>query len=141
MANSFTELQKEQEKSNQISLRAIITGIKNDSREQLWADDSAWVQYVKDHYTEIKEKCVDTIIDPNDAAKHAYSLESVLAKNSVPRSVAWIVAWLNHMDSDLHFGPNTDHVLLPDTNQLLELRKQYITTRVMYRKALDTTSL
>ena len=141
MGNSYTEYLAEQQEDTQASLRSQKRDIQHNVRESLWPDEAAWVQYVKDHYRAIKEKSLDTQIDPNDAKTCAYSLSLFLQKYEMPLSMTWIVAWLNQIDSDLHFTPETTSLLMPDQSQLEQMKQQYITTRVTHRKATGTTSL
>ena len=141
-ANSYTEhLKEEAQYNSQETLRSIITSIQSDRREILWPDEEGWVQFIKDHRKQIMEKSTEVYIDPNDARIYAYSVESFLKSKDLPISMAWIVVWLNQLYSSLHFSADMTTLYMPDIYQLQQYRQQYVTNRVLYRKALGTADV
>ncbi len=142
MADSYIEAQLEKEEnSNFTTLRTIIKNIKTNANESYWPFEEGWRQYIRDHFNEIKEKATTIAVDPNDARKYCYSVEAFLDYQRIPRSISWIVMWLNQLDSNMHFDKDIQSMLIPNMDQLRQYRLQYSTTRVQRYKALDTYDL
>ena len=142
MADSYIDSLSESDSNNSNdTLRTLIKHIKNTSSESFWPFEEGWRQYIKDHYNEIKEKAITIAVDPNDARKYCYSVEAYLIEQNVPRSVSWIVMWLNQLDSSMHFDKDIQSMLIPDMDQLKQYRMQYSTIRVQRNKALQTYDL
>lgn len=143
MANSYTEMlqQSKNNTTDVVSFRKIIKDIQTDNRETLWPDELGWMQFVRDHRTQIKEKAALINVDPNDAQVYTCSMQAYLLKLGKPKSMAWIVVWLNQLESVLHFDETVETLLIPDVEQLVKLRQEYITCRVTYEKAFGTRDL
>lgn len=144
MADSYTEYQQEiNNKNNEnTTLRTIIKNIRTGINESFWPFEEGWRQYIRDHFNEIKEKATTIAVDPNDARKYCYSVEAYLSDiQNLPKSIFWIVMWLNQLDSNMHFDKDIQSIMLPDMDQLTQYRMQYSTTRVQRSKALQTYDL
>ena len=141
MANSYVESLQANKTNNNTTLKTIIQNIKNDSNEPFWPFEEGWRQYIRDHFNEIKEKATTIAVNPNDARKYCYSVEAYLYNQDLPKSISWIVMWLNQLDSNMHFDKDIQSIMIPNMDQLIQYRLQYGTTRVQRHKALQTYDL
>lgn len=123
------------------TLKGIIKDLQSDTRETFWPDEAGWRQYVKDHYAELKAQASIEYITPNDMRKYAYSIGAYLKEKGHPVSIGWIVLWLNQVESILHLDQDTIALMIPNHNQLVQMRQQYITNRVTLKKANGNTDL
>lgn len=123
------------------TLRTIISKLQNSSNDNYWPNDSMWVQFIKDHRASILEKSNRVELHPNDVRKFQYGIESYLTAYSYPKSIAWIVLWLNQLDSNLHFDTNITSIYIPDVQQIISLRSQYNTNKAYYKKTNGISEL
>lgn len=116
------------------SLQEIIYRLKYKNNDNFWPNDFMWVQFVKDHKEIIKENSTTIVLHPNDLRKFKYGIESYLTEYNYPKSIGWIVLWLNQLDSNFNFDESLQTIMIPDINQLISLYSQYTTNKAYYKK-------
>lgn len=123
------------------SLRHTISRIISANNDDMWPNDDCWVQFVKDHYKQIKESSHIHVLDANDMRKFQHSTETYMRENGYPISLGWVALWLNQLDSSLHFTEDLTTIMLPDIKQLRDYYQQYMTNRATIRKAFGVIEL
>lgn len=117
-----------------MSLLNNIKALKNKNNDNFYPNDNSWVQYVKDHRSEILSSATYTEIDPNVSHECRYSINSYLTEINVPVSIGWIVLWINQLDSDMRFDGTISNLYMPSIDTISKLQREYITVSKMQQK-------
>lgn len=121
--------------AEQASLRASYASIASSYS----SEDFEWVQFVRDHYYLIKKHSTKVELNPFQHHSYKYRLTDFCVENNIPRGMEWIVLLLNQLGSAKDFS-NLVVMLIPDVEQIKELRETFDTLKSHFRKIREETS-
>lgn len=112
----------------------------NKNNDDYYPNDSDWVLFVKDHKAIILEESSTLNVDASTVDINRYSVESFLKENGLPISIAWIVIWINQLDSAMNFDYTLDELVIPAHTTIRKLKKAYIDVRTYRKKTVINSS-
>lgn len=68
-------------------------------------------------------------VAPVDGIKFRFDLDGYLIAQQVPSYLHWVIARINGLKSSQEFGPQVEFLLIPDADELEQVRQIYMTTR------------
>lgn len=87
-------------------------------------NDLGWVQFVRDHYTYLRNKSTPKIMSSVDMSITKYRIHEILAEMGMSPSVIWIVLLINQLPSENDFVDLTA-ILIPDMATIEQLHSTY----------------
>jgi len=90
--------------------------------------DPQWRQFITDHKTYLRQTSPQRKPSAELMTQVGRDLTWYLRYIGVQRPIAWIVAYINDLDSDVYFDCSTT-LWVPDISQIDLLYQSYITTK------------
>lgn len=99
------------------------------SRASLHIADDAWVHFLQDHYTQLKENSTYVTLDEKTLLRFRYRISDYLTDKQYQLGIDQAFRVVNRLHSDLDFNLSLTGVYLPDMRYVSELRKIYGTNQ------------
>ena len=92
--------------------------------------DEAWLHYLQDHRSLIKQNSYKMAINETNLLTCRYRIRKFLRDNNIPDSLELVFRVVNRIANDQMFSEkNLDYVYIPSASYIEELRKMYRTLK------------
>lgn len=119
-----------------MSLLNTIDGYLNKNNDDYYPNDKDWVLFVKDRRSTILEEATIIQVDASSMGIYKYSVEALLKENNIPVSAAWILIWINQLDSAMNFNESISELIVPAHATIRKLKKEFIDVRTYQKKTV-----
>lgn len=101
-----------------------LTDILKTSITKINDPDPKWRNFVKDFRSTIFATAKILQITDYHERIFRYRLKDLLKEAQLPINIAWVIVWMNNIDSESNFKDMTS-ILIPDYQELTRIRNLY----------------
>ena len=107
---------------------ALLDLLKSYTSDSLLDTDPAWRAFISDHKLYLKSICQKRTASEELMTQMTQDLPRYLRNIGIDRPIAWIVAYINDLESDVYFD-HSQPLYVPNLAQINLLYQSYVTTR------------